>query len=272
MMFAMLPWVCADWQVVVSGSTSRFRWLRLLALLCALAPLRAWAAEPLLLANARLIDPAQRREYTASLRIENGVLVEILEQAPANFAGTVVDLSGKYVIPGLVDAHIHSGNNAAPVGDPDEMISFERTARLLLYCGVTSYLDLGSDQKRVFAVRRKLRERTIPGADLYAVGPVFLEGARKSPGDGALFVASPEDARRQLDALAAQKPDAVKLIFDWSSKRRTMSEPVMRALLARAGELGLRTVVHIGTWENARLATDAGAYAITHLARIIREP
>lgn len=250
----------------MSGSTSRCPWLPLLALLCALAPLRAWAAEPLLIANARVIDPAQRREYTASLRIENGVLVEIIEQAPASFAGTVVDLSGKYVIPGLVDAHIHSGKNAAPVGDPDEMISFERTARLLLYCGVTSYLDLGSDQKRVFAVRRKLRERAIRGADLYAVGPVFLEGTRKAAGDGALFVSSPEDARRQLDALAAKKPDAVKLIFDWSSERRTMSEPVMRALLARARELGLRTVVHIGTWENARLAIDAGAYAITHLA------
>ena len=44
-----------------------------------------------------------------------------------------------------------------------------------------------------------------------------------------------------------------------------MSAEVMRALVEHARELGLKTVVHIGTWENARLAAQAGPTAITHL-------
>jgi imidazolonepropionase-like amidohydrolase len=234
--------------------------LSAIALLCSSA-----RAESLLLQNARIVDPEQRREFIGHVWIEDSKVAGVLETLPAEFKGTVVDLTGKVLIPGLVDAHVHSWGNRAPVGDPDEQFGPEQTARRMLYSGVTAFLDLGLSQELVFAARQRLRDRAVVGADLYAAGPVFIGGPRRGPGPGRLVADTPADARRALDALAAERPDVVKLIFDWSGGRRSMSEQVMRALLERARELGLKTVVHIGTWENARLAVEAGATAITHL-------
>lgn len=222
------------------------------------------SAATLLLSNAHILDPTLQSEYKGYVLIEDARVVGVLRERPVQFQGEEVDLDGKYLIPGLVDAHVHSEGNRAPIGEPDEEFGPEETARRMLYAGVVAFLDLGLDAGAVFAARQKLREQRIFGADLFAAGPVFIGVGRRDRAS-ALVVTTPTEAHRELDALANRHPDVVKLIFDWSSGRSTMSVDVMRALIQRARELGLKTVVHIGTWENARLAAEAGATAITHL-------
>lgn len=228
-------------------------------------------AASLLLKNAHIVDPATRTEAPGHIRVEGPIVAAVLSEAPADFDGDIVDLEGKYVIPGLVDAHVHSGWNRAPAGAPDEELGVEETARRMLAAGVTAYLDLGSHPNRMFPVRDQLRQHDpstdpqILRADIYAAGPVFVSVGRPGLSNGAIIVQNRMEARRQLERLAARRPDAIKIVFDWSGGRRTMSEEVMRALVEHARELNLKTVVHIGTWENARLAADAGATAITHL-------
>src|SRR6202040_1420729 len=74
----------------------------------------------LLLENARIVDPARRVEFTGHVLIRDEKVAEVLQEPPPEFQGEVVDLSGKYLVPGLVDAHVHSWGNRAPVGEPDE--------------------------------------------------------------------------------------------------------------------------------------------------------
>jgi len=90
--------------------------------------------------------------------------VSVTKVRPADFHGEEVDLTGKYVIPGLVDAHVHSEGNRAPVGEPDEDFGPEETARRMLYAGVTAYLDLALDADTIFNARRTQSEGTLRGA------------------------------------------------------------------------------------------------------------
>jgi imidazolonepropionase-like amidohydrolase len=232
-----------------------------------LAPDRtAIATEPaLLLKNAHVVDPERRQERVANVLVRDGKLVSVLDAPPSDFQGEVVDLTGKFLIPGLVDAHVHSWGNRAPVSDPDERFGPEETARRMLCAGVTAFLDLGSERETIFALRKKLRDQRALGADLYAAGPVFIGVGGSRGKDGPLVAQTPADAKQRLDELARDRPDVVKIIFDGSGKRRTMSADVMRALVEHARELGLKTVVHIGTIEDMREAAEAGATAITHL-------
>jgi imidazolonepropionase-like amidohydrolase len=184
---------------------------------------------------------------------------------PADSQGEEVDLTGKYLIPGLVDAHVHSEGNRAPIGEPSEEFGPEETARRMLYAGVTAYLDLGLNADTIFNARQKRQEGALPGADIYAAGPVFIGIGRRGGHGGALVAETLGEARSALDKLAVRRPDVIKLIFDWAGGRRTMSTEVMRALIEHAREMGLKTVVHIGTWENALLAAEAGPTVITHL-------
>jgi len=222
-------------------------------------------AASLLLSSAHIIDPAIQQEYLGYVLIEDAHIAEVRRARPAAFHGQEVDLSGKFLIPGLVDAHVHSEGNRAPIGGPDEEFGPEETARRMLYTGVTAYLDLGLDAETIFNARERQRAGALPGADIYAAGPVLIGVGRRGNRGGARVAETREQARHALDEIAARHPDVVKLIFDWAGGRRTMSAEVMRALVEHARELGLKTVVHIGTWENARLAAQAGPTAITHL-------
>ena len=223
------------------------------------------AAASLLLANAHVIDPAIQQEYVGYVLVDGARVVSVTKTRPAGYHGEEVDLTGKYLIPGLVDAHVHSEGNRTSISGPGEDFGPEETARRMLYAAVTAYLDLGLDADTVFDARQKQREGKLPGAQIYAAGPVFIGLGRVGSRGGARVVLNETDARSELDALAVRHPDVIKMIFDWAGARRTMSTEVMRALVEHARELGVKTVVHIGTWENARLAAAAGPTAITHL-------
>ncbi len=61
----------------------------------------------MILKNGLLIDPVKEQIYTADLRIENGKIAEVAEVLTAAEGENVIDVSGKYVAPGLIDGHVH---------------------------------------------------------------------------------------------------------------------------------------------------------------------
>ncbi len=225
----------------------------------------AQGADDLLLRNAHIVDPARRVEYIGHVLVHADKVVDVLREAPVDFSGEMVDLSGKFLIPGLVDAHVHSEGNRGPQAERGEVFWVEETARRMLYCGVTAYLDVGLAPARIFPLRDRLRAGELYGADVFAAGPVFLGVAHRDPRGSTLSVETPEEVRRALAGLAQSRPDIVKIIFDWARAKNSMSLPIMRSLVETARAMNLKTMVHIGTWANARLAAEAGATSITHL-------
>ncbi len=227
---------------------------------CASQPLSH--VHTLRLANANVVDPAARTIRLVDLVIRDG---RIVADVDGQSADETLDLKGRWVMPGLADLHVHSWGNAAPDDKRDEDLGTEAVSRLVLQAGVTTLLDLGGPESEILPLRDKLRAMS-PGvhADLFAAGPVFVQGRRARKG-GPRIVRNARDARVQVSQLAAKRPDVIKIIYDHSGGSSSMSRAVMRAIVEQAHKLGLKTVVHIGTWKDAREATLAGADVITHL-------
>ena len=61
--------------------------------------------DTIILRQGRIIDPANGRDEVADLWIRGGQVIEPEQQIPE--ASTVYDLTGKYLVPGLIDMHVH---------------------------------------------------------------------------------------------------------------------------------------------------------------------
>ena len=221
------------------------------------------------LENVRIVDPARGEVTEGSIVVQDGTIVSVERSLPADFHGERIDLEGRWIIPGLVDMHTHSALNASPAGAP-QMLGTPVTARLALHTGVTAFLDLFGLEDSIFAFRDSQRNNGAAGAAVFAAGPCLTatDGHCSQFGIPTRIVDSPADAVREIDALAPKQPDVVKVVYDHQSYAGrlmpTIDRETLEAVVASAQQHGLKTIVHVGTWEDMRHAVIAGAAAVTH--------
>lgn len=233
-----------------------------------LCPLPA-AAQELALVDAVVLNPADESVARGVLLIEEGRVVGIVDRVPDGFAGQAIDLEGRFVIPALADVHTHSFGNMSPRGMP-QMLGPQGTANAALYTGVAFVLDLFSPEQMIFEYRNRRREEGGQGAVLLAAGPCLTAtaGHCSEYGVPTRIVDTPEEARSEVADLAGAAPDVVKIVYDNQTyggrSMPTVDLPTLTATLETAREHGLKTVVHIGTWQDVREAALAGADAVTH--------
>jgi dihydroorotase len=119
----------------------------------------------LLLKGGHVIDPANGLDAKIDVAVSLGRIAAVEKNIPANQAGKVVDVSGLYVTPGLIDIHYHIGHGGAPLNwfapepahhevlsaaalattDPRaQFVPYGIPADLALQSGVTTIVDAGS--------------------------------------------------------------------------------------------------------------------------------
>ena len=113
-------------------------------------------AQDLLLVGGKLVDPRSRSIVEQNLLILDGLIAGRPTRAPASFTGEVVDVHGKWIIPGLHDLHTHTLMNLAGPGRR-EFVGTPKTARRMLYCGVTGFLDLFNTESYILRIRDEQR-------------------------------------------------------------------------------------------------------------------
>lgn len=147
------------------------------------------AAQPdtLILAGKLLADPASGRVLTQqSILIRNGRIVSITAgyAKPANGA-KVVDLKNAFVLPGLIDSHVHLTSETGPDSrlnefiktSADQAIDGAGYALTTLEAGFTTVADLGGDAEAVLAMRDGIAHGVIPGPRIIAsAGAVSVHG------------------------------------------------------------------------------------------------
>jgi imidazolonepropionase-like amidohydrolase len=195
--------------------------------------------------------------------IENGTVVitanKITAVGPASTpvpAGAArVDVKGKTLLPGLINAHGHVGNTIGLRADPQGGHSRENlTRQLRTYAqyGVTTVFSLGDDQETSFALR------DAPATDrarLFVAGPVVTG-------------ATAEEARAMVAKVAAMKPDLIKIrVDDNLGTSRKMPEAAWRAVIEEAHARKLPVAVHIYWLADAKATLLAGADMIAHSVR-----
>lgn len=168
------------------------------------------AAGDLRLINANIVDPKAGEIRTGELWIQDGVIVDADETM--EFDGEVIDLEGKWVIPGLNDLHTHAYGNMGPGGVFDSP-GTEVVAKRLLYAGVTGFLDLFGDEETLFNLRKRQRSGEFIGATIFASLSCLTatEGHCTEYGVETRVMDSPEDARKVVSDLARKNRMLSKL-------------------------------------------------------------
>ena len=109
----------------------------------------------LLLKGGHVIDPANHVDGSFDVAVSGGKIAAVERNIPADQAGKVLDVSGLYVTPGLVDIHAHVGHGGAPLNwfAPDARAHTEPLgipADIALQSGVTTLVDAGSAGAETF--------------------------------------------------------------------------------------------------------------------------
>jgi len=138
--------------------TSFFKPVLLLTLLFAVTTLPAPAQSPrydLLLKGGHVIDPANNLDATLDVAVTAGKIAAVAKDIPADSAAKVVDVSGLYVTPGLIDIHYHVGHGGAPLNwfEPSARSTEDSLgirADLALQSGVTTIVDAGTSGAETF--------------------------------------------------------------------------------------------------------------------------
>ncbi|MEM7354591.1 MAG: PQQ-binding-like beta-propeller repeat protein, partial [Acidobacteriota bacterium] len=220
----------------------------------------------LFLTGAKIVDPVAREVRQSNLLIEDGRIAGSPEAPPAGFSGKTLDLEGRWIIPGLADLHTHSYGNMAP-GNAFDAPGTAVVAERVLYAGVTAFLDLFGREEMLYDLRAKQRRGEAGGADLFASLSCLTatEGHCTEYGVPTRTMDSPQEARNVVNDLAKKKPDVVKIVYSPTGRMPSIDAATLQVAIATAKEHGLKTVIHVNTWQDARDAIEAGASAITHV-------
>jgi dihydroorotase len=114
----------------------------------------AQTAYDLLLKGAHVIDPKNKLNSVRDVAIRDGLIAAVATDLPLNQARRAVDVSGLYLVPGLIDLHAHvfAGSEGVGLAGGDSSIHPDAFA---LRVGVTTVVDAGSSGRRNFAQFKK---------------------------------------------------------------------------------------------------------------------
>jgi imidazolonepropionase-like amidohydrolase len=224
------------------------------------------AAAELLLINAHIVDPKARKVRSSALLIRDGVIVGAPVRAPRHFTGEVIDLKGKWIIPGLNDLHTHSFGNP-PFGPNGDIPGTPGIAVRALAVGVTGMLDLFGGENGLYQIRAKQQAGELGGADLFTSLSCLTapKGHCTEYGTPTRTISTPDEARATVADLALKHPDVIKIVYQPSGRMPSLDKPTLTAAVAEASKQGLKTILHIDTWDEVSDAMDVGATAVTHI-------
>jgi imidazolonepropionase-like amidohydrolase len=225
-------------------------------------PAAVQADDPIVFRNVRVFDGSNVTP-ASSVLVEGGKIARVGPEVEAPARATVVDGSGRTLLPGLIDAHTHTFDPAM--------------LRQAAVFGVTTELDMFG----VPAFAARMRSEQFEGkaddrADLLSAG--YLVTAPGGHGTEYGFpiptIERPDQAAAFVDARIAEGSDYIKIVYDDGHEIRfpwpTIGRETLSAVIKAAHARGKKAVVHVLAQENARAALAEGADGLVHL--FIDEP
>ena len=223
-----------------------------------------------LIQNARIFVGDGRVIESGAVLIRRGKIERVYDGTfpeAKSLNAEAIDAAGKTVLPGLIDVHVHLG---ATGGFPEDYTKYdpaaasERELESYLYCGVTAIRSAGDRLDSMLKLRGKFGTGEKLGAELFFCGPLFTaEGGHGTEYASFLpeamraemqaqTVRTPkteEEARKQVDELAAQHVNAIKGVLEagvegYSFNR--MDVNILRAVVDEAHKQRLPAAIHTG--------------------------
>ena len=225
---------------------------------------------------------------------EGGVITDIVPDSaiPAGFEK--VDLGGRYILPGLINLHVHLAGSGKPKkkqSDPVKLVklitsnALMRTlgkkmvagyAKTQLMSGVTTIRTVGGIADFDTFVRDSINSGRLTGPRILASNMAVSVHGGHMAGSLAYEAATPEEAAAFVDKIALEKPDIIKLMITGGVlDAEKVGEPgvlrmppeLVKAACDRAHELGFKVAAHVESPEGVKVALENGVDSIEHGAK-----
>lgn len=243
-------------------------------------------------AGRLLADPSNgvvQRDKT--LVIRGNQVVEVRDGFVGDASqGKVVDLRQAFVLPGLIDSHVHLTSQQNPnarleevtLSDADQAMVGARYARRTLMAGFTTVADLGASNQAIFALRNAVRNGDVPGPRIIAAGSsVSIHGGH---GDingyredvmhllsSESICSGPEDCMRAVRTQVRAGADIIKITATGGVLSNTaaglnqqFSDDELAAIVGSAHRMGRQVTAHAHGVDGINAFLRAGGDSIEH--------
>jgi imidazolonepropionase-like amidohydrolase len=209
--------------------------------------------------GARLITSDGRAPIEDSaFVVENSRVTEVGRRGQVKVpAGAArVDLTGKTVMPAIIDSHTHLAQTREALVDQ---------LQRLAYYGIAGVLSLGQDAGDLpFQVRAE----TIPNAARYFTAGRGITMPEPGRTDIPYWITSEAEGRKAVQELAPRKPDLVKIwVDDRNGMYKKLTPSMYGAIIDEAHKHRLRVAAHIFTLDDAKGLLRAGIDVFAHGVR-----
>ncbi len=248
--------------------------------------------DDLILANARVIDGLGGVMERATVRVAENRIAEVeagadVEPKPG---GEVIDLSGRTLMPALIDAHIHFSSyptlpeplrGEEPRAPALRYFELANHACALVEMGVLTVRDVGSGDDHALHLRQAIQLGLCQGPRVLACGRIVSAtslGCRifttmYRPADGC------DEARKAVREQLMMGADFVK-VMTTGARSVVLEDPEpaqltrkeVRTIVEEAHRMGSRVAAHVEGMEGGRIAVEEGVDTIEHGLSLHREP
>lgn len=255
---------------------------------------------PTLFVNATILDGTKdmQPQRNMAVAVENGKISRIEPAAIAQVpqGGRTIDLGGAYLMPGLVNMHVHFCGSGKPVSSGDAGALMKKldnpigrailhriirgSAQNQLASGVTTVRGAGDPLYGDIAVRNAIEAGKCVGPRIVAPGTGVTVPGGHGAGLFAQVAQAPEQAADMVRDIYAHGADVIKLfvtggVFDAEKPGEPgvlrMSPEIASAACAVAHELGMPVMAHVESAEGVQVALAAGVDTIEHGAPMTPE-
>lgn len=250
--------------------------IRVLAVLVGLLGTVSATADSLLIENVTLIDGTGRPAVPGSSVFVDGERIVRVQRGAIGVPSDVrrIDGSGKFLMPGMMDLHIHLTGSVEVTPEGLREISNDRKSGIralhsYLYSGVTSVYDAGNVPDYILGLRADERSGDIVSPRIFTTGAIVTYPGSHGSNEWGTAVDSWPEAIPALDAHIAREPDVLKLTFEergWGARPMIPILPVdlMQTIIEYYNDRGIRTTVHTSSEFRARQAIFAGVDTLAH--------
>ncbi len=247
--------------------------------------------------NGKILDGTKDMQVQNGLCIlvQDGIITDIVPDTADLQNYDIIDLEGKYILPGLINMHVHLAGNGKPQKkqrDNEKLVNTIMGSSLTrkiaykmvtgfakdeLLSGVTTIRTVGGLGDFDTRLRDEIEAGTKTGPRILAANQGISVPGGHMAGSVAIAAETIDDALRQLAKSEEEKVDLIKLmitggVMDAKEKgvpgELKMSPEMVRAVCQKAHEDGYLVAAHVESPEGVRVALENGVDSIEHGAKL----